>query len=111
MATDTLSLGQSLSGVQTLISQGGRFELGFFSPGQSRKYYMGIWFKEVPNQTVVWVANRQAPLPDASSELKISATDGNLLLINHTNIPTWSSNFTSKILNPTTAVVTNLFYP
>ncbi|KAL6009585.1 hypothetical protein ACLOJK_000013, partial [Asimina triloba] len=105
MATDTLSLGQSLSGVQTLISQGGRFELGFFSPGQSRKYYIGIWFKEVPKQTVVWVANRQAPLPDASSELKISATDGNLLLINHTNIPTWSSNSTSKISNPTTAVL------
>ncbi|KAL5984583.1 hypothetical protein ACLOJK_041948 [Asimina triloba] len=113
MATDTLSLGQSLSGVQTLISQGGRFELGFFPPGQSRKYYIGIWFKEVPQQTVVWVANRQATLPDASSELKISETDGNLLLINHTNlllinhtnIPTWSSNSTSKISNPTTAVL------
>ncbi|KAL6003309.1 hypothetical protein ACLOJK_023532 [Asimina triloba] len=95
MATDTLSLGQSLSGVQTLISQGGRFELGFFSAGQSRKYYIGIWFKEVP----------EPPLPDASSELKISETDGNLLLINHTNIPTWSSNSTSKISNPTTAVL------
>ncbi|KAL5977530.1 hypothetical protein ACLOJK_021877, partial [Asimina triloba] len=105
LATDTLSLGQSLSGSQTLISNDGRFELGFFSPGLSRNYYMGIWFKKVPEQTVVWVANRETPLPDASSQLKISEQDGNLVLVNRINIPAWSSNSATKISNRTMAVL------
>ncbi|KAL5978418.1 hypothetical protein ACLOJK_029535 [Asimina triloba] len=74
-------------------------------PRLSRNYYMGIWFKQVPEQTVVWVANRETPLPDASSQLKISEQDGNLVLINRTNVPAWSSNSTTKISNRTMAVL------
>ncbi|XP_058096291.1 G-type lectin S-receptor-like serine/threonine-protein kinase At2g19130 [Magnolia sinica] len=105
MAADTISLTQPLSGNFTITSKGGKFELGFFTPGHSKKYYIGIWFKKVSQQTVVWVANRETPLPDASSQLKISEQDGNLVLINRTKIPTCSSNSTSKISNPTVAVL------
>ncbi|XP_058096289.1 G-type lectin S-receptor-like serine/threonine-protein kinase At2g19130 [Magnolia sinica] len=105
MAADTISLAQPLSGNLTITSKDGNFELGFFTPGLSQNYYIGIWFKKVSQQTVVWVANRETPLPDASSQLKISEQDGNLVLINHTKIPTWSCNSTSKTSNPTFAVL------
>ncbi|KAJ0983587.1 hypothetical protein J5N97_011842 [Dioscorea zingiberensis] len=32
-ATDSISAGQSLSGKQTIVSEDGTFELGFFTPG------------------------------------------------------------------------------
>ncbi|KAK2975346.1 hypothetical protein RJ640_009700 [Escallonia rubra] len=41
--------------------------MGFFSPGNSKNRYMGIWYKEtLPVRTVVWVANRKTPLTDVS---------------------------------------------
>ncbi|GLT64149.1 hypothetical protein SLA2020_366590 [Shorea laevis] len=42
IARDTLSPGQSLSLRDTLLSQGGTFELGFFIPGTPLKIYLGI---------------------------------------------------------------------
>ena len=57
-ASDTIYSGQSISGNQTITSQDGVFELGFFTPGKSQNYYIGIWYKKFPNKTVVWVANR-----------------------------------------------------
>ncbi|TXG55140.1 hypothetical protein EZV62_020396 [Acer yangbiense] len=101
--SDTLSPGQSLSGNQTLISAGGIFELGFFTPGNSQNYYIGIWYKTLPNQTVVWVANRKEPISDHfSSELKL-LEDGNLVLLNQSGAAVWSTNSTSTVHNSTTA--------
>ncbi|KAK0588907.1 hypothetical protein LWI29_006893 [Acer saccharum] len=101
--SDTLSPGQSLSGNQTLTSAGGIFELGFFTPGNSQNYYIGIWYKTLPNQTVVWVANRKEPISDHfSSELKL-LEDGNLVLLNQSGAAVWSTNSTSTVHNSTTA--------
>ncbi|KAJ8629051.1 hypothetical protein MRB53_022374 [Persea americana] len=104
IAADRLSPGQSLTGNQTVISEGGLFELGFFTPGNSHNYYIGIWHKKIQVRTVVWVANREAPLPNTSSELKI-AEDGNLVLMNSSKIPIWSTNSTSIVSNSTVAVL------
>ncbi|XP_077243356.1 G-type lectin S-receptor-like serine/threonine-protein kinase At2g19130 isoform X2 [Tasmannia lanceolata] len=93
---------QSLSGSQTITSQGGNFELGFFTPGTSRNYYIGIWYKKISEQTVVWVANRETPLLDTSSELKISE-DGNLVLVQQSNIAVWSTNSASGTRDSTVA--------
>ncbi|XP_008777765.2 G-type lectin S-receptor-like serine/threonine-protein kinase At2g19130 [Phoenix dactylifera] len=104
-AADTLSQSQSLSGDQTLVSKGGNFEFGFFSPGNSHKYYVGIWYKKVSKQTVVWVANREKPVSNASaSELKLSEDGGNLVLLDSKN-QIWSSNSTSTASNSTIAVL------
>eukprot|EP00268_Persea_americana_P066073 TRINITY_DN891_c2_g2_i3.p1 TRINITY_DN891_c2_g2~~TRINITY_DN891_c2_g2_i3.p1 ORF type:complete len:815 (-),score=138.90 TRINITY_DN891_c2_g2_i3:249-2693(-) len=103
-AADSISPGQSLTGDQTITSKEGNFVLGFFTPGNSSNYYIGIWYKKVQVQTIVWVANREAPLPDKSSQLKISQ-DGNLVLINQTNIPVWSTNINSNTSNSTVAVL------
>lgn len=102
--SDTLSPGQSISGNQTLTSAGGIFELGFFTPGNSKNYYIGIWYRQfLPNKTVVWVANRREPLSDPkSSEFKLFE-DGNLILLNESGAAVWSTNSTSKAVNSTTA--------
>ncbi|MQM22291.1 hypothetical protein Taro_055341, partial [Colocasia esculenta] len=103
-ASNSISLGRRLSGNQTIVSRGSRFELGFFTPGNSH-YYIGIWYKTIPVQTVIWVANRKAPLSNTtSSELKLS-NDGNLILLNRSKSLVWSSNVTSLKANSTVAVL------
>ncbi|PIA41926.1 hypothetical protein AQUCO_02100040v1 [Aquilegia coerulea] len=82
IGANNITLGQSLSGNQTIISKGGIFELGFFKQGNttSDKYYIGIWYKKPSIQTAVWVANRD-PVKDPNySELKFSQ-DGRLVLL------------------------------
>ncbi|CAL4929851.1 unnamed protein product [Urochloa decumbens] len=93
-AIDTLTLGQSLQWNQTLVSKGGNFELGLFSPGKSKKYYIGIWFKKVSKQTVVWVANRERPILEPSASRFTLSDRGELLVVQATpsNTLLWSSN-------------------
>ncbi|CAA7394641.1 unnamed protein product [Spirodela intermedia] len=96
-AADLITANQSLSGEQILVSSGaGDFVLGFFSPTRSgsRRFYVGIWYGKVSRseKKVVWVANREAPVSDpAASELAISG-DGNLVLIDQSRTPVWSTN-------------------
>ncbi|KAF5764527.1 putative non-specific serine/threonine protein kinase [Helianthus annuus] len=90
---DTLNANQSISGNQTLVSLDGNFEMGFFKPGKSPNYYIGIWYKKVSTRTIVWVANRETRISDSSSKLKIM--DGNLVLLDESNIQIWSTNIIS----------------
>ncbi|KAH6764619.1 hypothetical protein C2S52_013584 [Perilla frutescens var. hirtella] len=81
--SDTISTGQSLSTNQTIVSKLGKFELGFFSPGSSSNHYVGIWYKNIPIQTVVWVANRNYPISPSyynSSRLEMSNNNLNLIV-------------------------------
>ncbi|XP_062177119.1 G-type lectin S-receptor-like serine/threonine-protein kinase At2g19130 [Alnus glutinosa] len=83
ISSDTLSPGQSLSYSknETIVSQGGTFELGFFRPGSSLKIYLGIWYKMFGQKdNIVWVANRENPLSDLSTSRLELSEDGNLLL-------------------------------
>ncbi|KAF5770751.1 putative protein kinase RLK-Pelle-DLSV family [Helianthus annuus] len=79
-ALDTINTGQALRDDDTLVSAGETYELGFFSPGNSKNRYLGIWFKKVSPQTVVWVANRETPLTSTTGVLKVSS-NGMLLLL------------------------------
>ncbi|XP_057959701.1 G-type lectin S-receptor-like serine/threonine-protein kinase At4g27290 isoform X2 [Malania oleifera] len=91
-AADTLTPTQSLTDTgDIIVSAGGDFELGFFSPGNSNNRYLGIWYKEVAPLTAVWVANRETPLFDSSGVLNITK-DGNLVLADRTHQIVWSSN-------------------
>ncbi|CAN6702113.1 unnamed protein product [Malus baccata var. baccata] len=96
LAANTISENQSLSGDQTIVSAGGMFELGFFKPGQLSNYYIGIWYsKQVAfEMTVVWVANREIPVSDRFSSV-LGIFDGNLVLLNESKIPVWSTNLNS----------------
>ena len=77
---EILQTGQSLGTSDTLLSYGGNFELGFFSKDNSTKYYVGIWYKRVPNDKIVWVANRDSPVQTSSAVLIIQP-DGNFMII------------------------------
>jgi hypothetical protein len=96
LGADTISANQSLSGDQTIVSSGGNFVLGFFKPGSSSNYYIGMWYGtgKVSTQTIVWVANRDKPVSDKSSSV-LRISDGNLVLFNESQIPVWSTNLTS----------------
>ncbi|KAK4360175.1 hypothetical protein RND71_019127 [Anisodus tanguticus] len=98
-ALDTIPADQPLTYGNTIISSGGKFELGFFSPGTSRKWYLGIWFNKVSVQTVVWVANRDTPLNDKNGMLNLTK-QGNLTLQNGSGRVIWSSNSTRHVQNP-----------
>nr|XP_043619651.1 G-type lectin S-receptor-like serine/threonine-protein kinase At2g19130 [Erigeron canadensis] len=103
----TLTVNQSLSGDQTIISEGERFELGFFKPGQSSKYYIGIWYKKESTSTyryVVWVANRETPISNRyKSNLKIIG--GNLVLLNESKTQIWSTNLNTNATSPASLVL------
>ncbi|KAJ1435154.1 S-locus glycoprotein domain [Sesbania bispinosa] len=95
-ANDKITQFQSLVDGRTLVSQDGTFELGFFNPGSSTNSYLGIWFKNVPLKTFVWVANRDHPIiNDKSGKLSISK-EGNLVLLSNNGIAHWSTNATTK---------------
>lgn len=89
-AGDTLAPGELLRDNETLSSAGGVFELGFFSPGASTKRYLGVWFRNVTEPNVVWVANRENPIADASGLLQFG-NNGTLLLLNGSSSVVWSS--------------------
>ncbi|CAL4950143.1 unnamed protein product [Urochloa decumbens] len=103
-AGDTVSARQPLRGNQTAVSAQGKFELGLFSPNGSGRFYLGIWYKNIPEQTVIWVANRASPLLSgaASAELRVSSDSGNLELVGLSRSSSsspgvvWSSNLSSS---------------
>jgi hypothetical protein len=86
LALNTISQSISLTDDgNTLVSKGGIYELGFFTPGNSNKRYLGIWYKNIPIQTVVWVANRINPINDSSGTLTLNNITGNLVLTQKNN--------------------------
>uniref|UniRef100_A0A2N9HS70 Receptor-like serine/threonine-protein kinase n=1 Tax=Fagus sylvatica TaxID=28930 RepID=A0A2N9HS70_FAGSY len=99
-ASDSITQSQTISEGRALVSADGSFELGFFSPGSSTNRYLGIWYKNIPVITVIWVANRNNPIKDLSGVLKINTT-GNLVLLSQNSSLVWSANSTKQALNPT----------
>ncbi|XP_047155540.1 G-type lectin S-receptor-like serine/threonine-protein kinase At4g27290 isoform X1 [Vigna umbellata] len=98
-AEDEITPPQTISGNQTLVSPSQNFELGFFSPGNSTHIYLGIWYKRIPNKTVIWIANRDKPLVNSGGSLAFS-DDGKLILLSHTGGVAWSSNSSGPAKNP-----------
>ncbi|RWR94794.1 G-type lectin S-receptor-like serine/threonine-protein kinase RKS1 [Cinnamomum micranthum f. kanehirae] len=98
---DTITPIQSVRDGETLVSAGKNFALGFFSPVNSKNRYIGIWFNNIPNKTVVWVANRENPVRDSSGILTINA--GNLELVgdgeynSNTTSILWSTNVSNLV--------------
>ena len=95
-AVDSITPSQSISDGSTLVSKEGSFELGFFSPGSSKNRYLGIWYKNIPVQTVVWVANRLNPINDSSGLLMINRTSSLVLMSNNKSV-VWSIGLGTQI--------------
>ncbi|KAG9452816.1 hypothetical protein H6P81_005720 [Aristolochia fimbriata] len=102
-ARDTITPERGLKDGETLVSGGGRFALGFFSPGRggsgrsNNNRYVGIWYTSVSLKPVpiVWVANRDTPIKDSSSSgssSMISIQNGSLVIIDGgANTIIWST--------------------
>ncbi|KAL1537440.1 non-specific serine/threonine protein kinase [Salvia divinorum] len=93
LQTDTIN--SSSSGIirdgDTIVSRSNKFKLGFFSPPNTTHRYLGISYT-LPEQTVIWVANRDTPLQDSSGAAALSL-DGNLVITDTaTNQTVWSTN-------------------
>ncbi|XP_047978649.1 S-locus-specific glycoprotein S13-like [Salvia hispanica] len=102
IALDSIAPNQTLSDDDdtTLVSPNGIFELGFFSPRNSTERYVGIWFKKVSLQTVVWVANKNRPIAAT-----LSLTSSGNIVVSANNSSIWSANSTSR--NPVLRLLDN----
>jgi D-mannose binding lectin/S-locus glycoprotein domain/PAN-like domain len=96
--TDTISLNSSLRGEETLVSSGGVFTLGFFTAGSNQ--YLGIWYAQMAQQTIVWVANRDSPIVNSTGVLSIISNGSNLQLQTSSNNLLWSTSISSNLVNP-----------
>ncbi|XP_058073094.1 G-type lectin S-receptor-like serine/threonine-protein kinase At4g03230 isoform X2 [Magnolia sinica] len=90
-ATDSINAAQPIQDGETLISSTQTFELGFFSPKNSKNRYVGIWYHKITEHTVVWVANRENPLTDSSGAFSI-AENGNFVVLDGNRNIVWSTN-------------------
>ncbi|XP_028552186.1 G-type lectin S-receptor-like serine/threonine-protein kinase B120 isoform X2 [Dendrobium catenatum] len=104
-AASFLELGQSLTDGHTLSSSGGSFHLGFFSLDGSGNRFVGIWQGDFFPDNVVWVANRNSPIPHSTTVLSVSG-DGNLVIVDGQNRVFWSTNV-SLPSNDSTAELTD----
>ncbi|XP_022716033.1 G-type lectin S-receptor-like serine/threonine-protein kinase At1g11410 isoform X1 [Durio zibethinus] len=92
LSFDTITSQHSIKDGDVVVSSGNTFALGFFSPGNTKYRYVGIWYYQIPKKTVVWVANREHPINDTSGTLSISS-QGNLVLYQkNQTILVWSTN-------------------
>ncbi|PON46978.1 S-locus glycoprotein [Trema orientale] len=100
-AVDFITQSQSIIDDKSLVeSKDGSFQLGFFSPGNSKNRYLGIWYKRIPVQTVVWVANRIKPINDSSGVLTVNRTTGDFQLLGQNKTVVWSTNSSRKAQSP-----------
>ncbi|XP_022140072.1 G-type lectin S-receptor-like serine/threonine-protein kinase At1g11330 isoform X2 [Momordica charantia] len=98
---DSITSTKILKDPETVLSNRGFFELGFFSPPNSTYRYLGIWCKRVSVPTVVWVANRDKPLKNKSGVFAVS-NDGNLVVLDdEQNKILWNSSVSNAAVNST----------
>ncbi|RDY03966.1 G-type lectin S-receptor-like serine/threonine-protein kinase, partial [Mucuna pruriens] len=95
---DSLAVNEFIRDGESLVSENGTFEVGFFSPGNSTGRYLGVWYRNLSPLTVVWVANRGTPLKNNLGVFKLNK-EGVLVILNGTNTTIWSSNMSNKTVN------------
>ncbi|VAH38409.1 unnamed protein product [Triticum turgidum subsp. durum] len=106
---DRLTPAKPLSAGNKLVSSGGVFALGFFSPTNSTTgAYVGIWYNNIPERTYVWVANRDNPITNASPGKLVLTNNSDLVLSDSRGLALWTTknNFTSGTTG-TSAVLLN----
>ncbi|KAF8759334.1 hypothetical protein HU200_010375 [Digitaria exilis] len=106
---DRLVPGKPLSPGTTIVSEGGSFALGFFSPTNSTpsKLYLGIWYNDIPRLTVLWVANRENPAMSSPAAALSLTNTSNLVLSDAGGRVLWTTNVTGAASAPAAAVLLN----
>ncbi|XP_065877240.1 G-type lectin S-receptor-like serine/threonine-protein kinase RKS1 isoform X3 [Euphorbia lathyris] len=95
---DIITANQTFKEGELLVSKNKKFAFGFFTPGTSSYRYLGIWFHNISQPSVVWVANRNHPINGSSGFLSVNRY-GDLVLYNDLNqkIPLWSTNISDEV--------------
>ncbi|XP_059434672.1 G-type lectin S-receptor-like serine/threonine-protein kinase LECRK4 [Corylus avellana] len=97
-AYDNVTVGLALFATDdnsTWTSQSGDFAFGFRRlPGEADQFLLAIWYAKLPEQTIVWSANRDY---QAERESKVElTTTGNLVLSAPSGMELWKSNNTEN---------------
>uniref|UniRef100_A0ACD5X4D6 Uncharacterized protein n=1 Tax=Avena sativa TaxID=4498 RepID=A0ACD5X4D6_AVESA len=97
---DRLAADKPLSPGTTIVSDGGAFTLGFFSPANATpaNLYLGIWYSAIPELTVVWVANRETPVANDTTSapmLYLTNTSNLVLADGNGGHVFWTTNITT----------------
>ncbi|CAN6453297.1 unnamed protein product [Victoria cruziana] len=91
-ALSSLSAGQKIHLKENITSGSNIFVLGFFTPkgSPSEDRYLGIWYYRSP-ETVVWVANRESPIPaNDSGAVLVLPNNGSLSILDGNGRKVWS---------------------
>jgi hypothetical protein len=96
-----LSQGQSLGANDTLVSADGSFEMGFFAllGGDPGRRYLGVMYARAAEQTVPWVANRDAPVSAAASYSATVTASGELQVLEGDRVA-WRTNTSLSSSSP-----------
>lgn len=91
-AKDYITTGESIHDGATdyLESAGKQFRMGFFPHTQTERRYVGIWYV-MDSTTVVWVANRDKPVPDSTGVLTVTE-DGEVTVLDKNQTTYYSRN-------------------
>jgi hypothetical protein len=107
-AAATLSQGQSLGAGDKLVSAGGTFELAFFTPtgaSDPSQRYLGVMYAQSVEQTVPWVANRDAPVSAGSAYSATVTAAGELQVLEGERV-VWRTNSATPASSSSAANVT-----
>ena len=112
-ARDTVTPGRPLAVNETLLSgPDAKFVLGFFTPPGANSTYVGVWYSKVSIRTVVWVANREHPIPgdvaaNPGATLSVSATGTLAIATGNSTVEIWSVKPASALVSPTARILDN----
>ncbi|KAG0481481.1 hypothetical protein HPP92_012339 [Vanilla planifolia] len=98
-ARDVMTPSLNLKDGDTLVSSGGSFVLGFFSPSRTSNRYVGIWYRNLPAPNVVWVANRRNPIFTQNGSVSLFP-DGSIRIVDGNFSMIWSSPSATRPARP-----------
>ncbi|ONK74688.1 uncharacterized protein A4U43_C03F9120 [Asparagus officinalis] len=106
-ARDTITPSNPLADNETLVSATGTFALGFFNPPNSDNRYIGLWYNQISDHTILWVANRASPLVNSTGVLSVTK-DGRLTITSQNSTVVWTSpNSTVELTSPIAQLLEN----
>ncbi|XP_047172797.1 G-type lectin S-receptor-like serine/threonine-protein kinase At4g27290 [Vigna umbellata] len=97
--TLTLTPNESIQGNTTMVSSAGTFEAGFFQFVNSQDQYFCIWYKNISPKTIVWVANRDAPVKNSTAFFTLTE-QGVPVILDASGSVVWSSNSSRTAKKP-----------
>ncbi|KAL6282171.1 hypothetical protein ACE6H2_013100 [Prunus campanulata] len=91
---------------RVVIDNSGSIQQFINCPPNSRNRYVGVWYYKIPNQTIVWVANRDHPIIPVTDNINDASgiglvavhRDGGLVIYDgkDQNTPRWSANVSAS---------------